>query len=63
MIQVVLIREPRFRNIIYRHDVLADAQKRAEALADLHSAKIQYKSYGFVIDASDYYNRTKKDWW
>jgi hypothetical protein len=55
MIQVILIKGPGKAPRIWTHDILADAIKRAEALAYLHSAEIQHKDFGYVIDATAYY--------
>lgn len=57
MIQVILIKGPGRPPKIYTHDVLVDAIQRAEALAYLHSVEYQSKSFGFVIDATEYYRK------
>lgn len=57
---VILQRSPAKDDVHYKHDVLWDAIKRAEALCYLHGVNDYIrKDFGFVVDAREYYNKPK----
>ena len=53
-IKVLLVRGP-LETVEYSHATQKQARRRAEALADLHSVKVESYMGHFIVDASEYY--------